>query len=676
MKQELLEGLLHVESQDELVAKTQEIVQQLGFRHFVFALRLLPRDGHRTVDLLMGTYPADYLERYGRQNYVAVDPVVAHALQSTWPLIWSKALFAHPDAHDMYEDARTQGVSAGVSLSIHNALQGHIGLFGFANEADADLEAALIRERMPDIQLLAAYYHETYCRLLRETHPEYRMGEIAPQALDTCERDCLMWLSEGLDATAIASKLMIGESQVLNHLELARRKLGADSLPQAVARALLRGITEQPQRQPLVLVDADGRQIDGRHRLALRLQQQFQQQSRQTLLILGIDRFERLRDSLGQAGSTWLATQAIARLLAIPFLANALIPLEEQCLALLPSDKETPESYARAAQEALLPPFQLAGRDYHLTLAVGIACAPDDGNTPQMLVDKAEQALHQAHLSGPGSVVRFSVDAGRCHEEEFAIELRLHHALNHLGGGLAVHYQPIVDTAGDRVIGFEALCRWRDEQLGPLPPDRFIPIAERSGLIVPLGTWVLEQALAQLAGWHATGLDLFVAVNVSAVQFRDPGFVDLVLRTLARHGLPAQALELEITESLLLEHPDALAGLERLRAAGIHLAIDDFGTGYSSFGYLQRMPISILKLDQSFVRDAHCSPRNATLVEAALRMARGLDLTVVAEGVESAEDRDFLARLGCDRWQGFLCSRPAAADDARLCRLLDPPAAV
>ncbi|MBL8301849.1 MAG: EAL domain-containing protein, partial [Ideonella sp.] len=218
-----------------------------------------------------------------------------------------------------------------------------------------------------------------------------------------------------------------------------------------------------------------------------------------------------------------------------------------------------------------------------------------------------------------------------------------------------VHYQPQVDIASGRVLGAEALIRWTDPVLGVVSPGRFIPVAEESGFIIAIGDWVLRESVAQAARWYGQGADLTVSVNVSPLQFQQPGFVEGVARVLEQAGLPGERLELELTEGLLVhDAAEALLRLDALAAIGVQLAIDDFGTGYSSLGYLKRFPIARLKIDRSFINGLPDDQSDAGIVQAIVQLGRALRLTVIAEGVETEAQRDFLAQLGADQYQGFL----------------------
>jgi EAL domain-containing protein (putative c-di-GMP-specific phosphodiesterase class I) len=227
-----------------------------------------------------------------------------------------------------------------------------------------------------------------------------------------------------------------------------------------------------------------------------------------------------------------------------------------------------------------------------------------------------------------------------------------------------LHYQPQISAATGRVCGVEALVRWNHPEMGMVPPLRFIPVAEETGMIEAIGAWVLDEACRQLAVWRAAGIDdIRMAVNLSAIQLRSPHLVDTVKLTLARHGLGEGDLELEVTESVAMENPEqAIGHLHALRAIGLHLAIDDFGTGYSSLAYLKLLPIHTLKLDRSFVRDIETDANDAAISTATVALAHSLGLKVVAEGVENEVQRKFLTELHCDFLQGYLFGKPEPAD--------------
>jgi EAL domain-containing protein (putative c-di-GMP-specific phosphodiesterase class I) len=273
------------------------------------------------------------------------------------------------------------------------------------------------------------------------------------------------------------------------------------------------------------------------------------------------------------------------------------------------------------------------------------------------LLRHAEGAMRQAKLAGSNSLRFHQQHAGAGLHSRLHSHMQLDHAMRQALASqrFRLHYQPQLDLASGRVIGAEALIRWRDPALGEVSPLRFIPVAEDSGFIVAIGDWVLAQAARQAAAWVAAGRPLTVAVNVSALQFSQAGFVDRVAAVLQEHRLAPQWLELELTESILVRDAgEALHRLQALARLGVQLSIDDFGTGYSSLAYLKRFPIGKLKIDRSFIKGLPGDTSDAGIVRAIVQMARALEMQVIAEGVETEPQRHFLQAIGCDQFQGWL----------------------
>ncbi len=304
-------------------------------------------------------------------------------------------------------------------------------------------------------------------------------------------------------------------------------------------------------------------------------------------------------------------------------------------------------------------------------IAVGVSTAPDDADAPARLVDNALAAMRTAALQQEGCV-RFHDEAlNRWSVARLNLEQDLRAAI--ANDELVVHYQPKVDIDSLRVVGMEALVRWEHRQLGTIAPDQFIPLAEETGLIIPIGQWVLETACAQTRRWQDAGFaPVRMGVNLSPVQFRQPDLLEVVERTLVETGVEPRWLELELTEGMLMQEVtstmDCLRGLGDL---GVQLSIDDFGTGYSSLSYLKRFPIDTLKIDRSFVRDVTENSDDAAIVTSIILMAHGLKLNVIAEGVETQSQLEFLRVLRCNEIQGYLISAPVPAEKAR--ELLDRP---
>ena len=302
------------------------------------------------------------------------------------------------------------------------------------------------------------------------------------------------------------------------------------------------------------------------------------------------------------------------------------------------------------------------GIELYLTCSVGIALMPDDGRQVYDLLMNAETAMATAKRGG-GNGFRFYLREMNANSaERIAMESELRHAVER--DELFLQFQPCVDAATLKTIGVEALVRWRHPERGLIPPDRFIPIADESGLIVDIGEGVLPQSCCQATGWHDQGYaDLSVSVNVSAVQFAQPRLLDTVNRALADAGLQPQALTLEITESVIMHDAESAVGMLRaLKHMGVRISIDDFGTGYSSLSYLKRFPIDILKIDKSFVHTLGINDEDTAIVHAIMALAKSLRLVTIAEGVETVRQVEMLQKAQCDLFQGFHFSQPLDID--------------
>ena len=313
-------------------------------------------------------------------------------------------------------------------------------------------------------------------------------------------------------------------------------------------------------------------------------------------------------------------------------------------------------------QTAVADVYLIDDYEFNITSSVGLSLFPDDGNDHDALIKNADAAMYQAKAAGRNSYHVFTDELKEKAVERVQIEAGLRRALEN--GELRLVYQPQIDIASGRIIGAETLLRWHHSELGIISPLRFIPVAEESGLIVPIGEWILHQACKQARQWQVDGFELTIAVNISAVQFRHKSLEDTVNRALAYSSLPPQWLELELTEGLIMEGSDTIIGImQRLRQIGVKLSIDDFGTGYSSLSYLKRFPIDKLKIDQSFVRDITTDPDDAAITRAIINMAQSLKLKVIAEGVENEAQLDYLRQHACDEYQGYYCSKPLPADE-------------
>ena len=373
------------------------------------------------------------------------------------------------------------------------------------------------------------------------------------------------------------------------------------------------------------------------------------------LLVIDLDRFRHVNDSLGHENGDRVLLDVAQRIQGCLRGDDVLARLGSDQFAVMvtPADSTAAETTARRVLNVVAQPCTLEGAQFTLTCSIGVALAPSHGRTADELVRHAEAAMRAVKNAGRAN---YRVHQARA-EVDRRSHLRLDHAMRQalVSGRFRLHYQPQVSMDDGRVIGAEALLRWRDPEMGEVPPARFIPVAEDSGFIVPIGDWVLSQAVRQAALWHSKGLAMPIAVNVSALQFQQGHFVDRVASVLAVSGVPPQLLELELTESILVHDADeALHRLHALARLGVRMSIDDFGTGYSSLAYLKRFPIDKLKIDRSFISGLPVDDRDAGIVRAILQMARALGMKVIAEGVETEAQRRFLHDAGCDEFQGYL----------------------
>jgi predicted signal transduction protein with EAL and GGDEF domain len=309
-------------------------------------------------------------------------------------------------------------------------------------------------------------------------------------------------------------------------------------------------------------------------------------------------------------------------------------------------------------------PFNVEGRDVVVTASIGIAVAPEDGQDVESLIRNADAAMYEAKKQGRGVYQFYKLAMNDVASRELQLESDLRKALDR--SELLLHYQPKVELVTGRVCGFEALVRWQHPELGMIPPNDFIPLAEQAGLIGQLGEFVLRAACAQVRVWREMGLPpLRVSVNLSAHQFRTEDLAETVARILRETPLSPRSLDIEITESAMMRSKDVTVSvLQKLKGIGITVSLDDFGTGYSSLSYLRGFPIDTVKIDRSFVRDLTMDPDAASITAAIISMAQTLSLRVVAEGVETEAQLTFLREHGCDEMQGFLFSPPVPAEQA------------
>ena len=375
------------------------------------------------------------------------------------------------------------------------------------------------------------------------------------------------------------------------------------------------------------------------------------------ILFIDLDRFKNINDSMGHAFGDHALVEAASRMQKVLREVDTLCRVggDEFVAYLHEADAVGAEIVTRRILERLAQPFDVEGVSFSLGCSVGVAMYPTDGNNLDALIQCADTAMFRVKERGRGNF--------RFYQPQMNVDLlarvKMDHAMRQgMEQGLfRLHYQPQIALSNGRLLGAEALVRWTDPELGPVSPAKFIPLAEESGFIIAIGNWVLEEAVRQATVWQQAGTPTVVSVNVSALQFQQGDFVERVAQAVREAGLRPALLELELTESILIRDVnEALARLDALAALGVSLSIDDFGTGYSSLAYLKKFPISKLKIDRAFVTGLPADEGDRAIVSATIAMARALKLAVVAEGVETPAQRDYLHGLHCEAFQGFLCS--------------------
>jgi len=379
------------------------------------------------------------------------------------------------------------------------------------------------------------------------------------------------------------------------------------------------------------------------------------------VFFIDLDRFKIINDSLGHEAGDQLLSGITARFRQTLRSMDVIARLggDEFVVMIEPvSGEEQAAVVARKLLAVSMEPFTIMGEECRITASIGISIYPGDGEDEQTLIKHADMAMYLAKEEGKNNFQFYSCDTAPLMVERLSMETRLRYALEQ--GNLSLHYQAKLDFRNGAINGVEALLRWNDPVLGSVTPTQFIPVAEETGLIVPIGFWVLKTACAQNMTWQRENLPpLCMSVNLSLRQLLDDKLIDKIQKALSESGMPPGLLELEITESMVMYNPDRILKiLQEIKALGVRLAIDDFGTGYSSLAQVKAFPIDTLKVDRSFIRNIPYGEKDKAITETILAMGRTLNLTIVAEGVETKEQMSYLEQQSCDMMQGFYFSRP------------------
>ncbi|WP_161135254.1 bifunctional diguanylate cyclase/phosphodiesterase [Schauerella aestuarii] len=390
------------------------------------------------------------------------------------------------------------------------------------------------------------------------------------------------------------------------------------------------------------------------------------------ILMLDLDRFKHVNDTLGHHAGDLLIKEVAQRLQLLAGPSDTVARLGGDEFVIVQSavrDRADVNAFCKRIVEVVSDPFELNGNNVHVSVSIGVVTAPLNGMEPGELMRKADIALYAAKAEGRDRHTYFESFMDDRVRVQRAIGVDLRSAVKS-GQGLAVHYQPLIDARSQKIIGLEALLRWQHATRGAISPGEFIPVAEETGIILPLGEWVLREACRTAKRWP----DIFVAVNLSPVQFRSADFASRMIDIVAQENCAASSIEFEITEGMLLSEDEASkAALEALRAAGFRIALDDFGTGYSSLSYLRRFKVDKIKIDQSFIQNLGGHEDTSAIIESVITLGRAMGLTVVAEGVETSDQKDTLVAAGCHELQGYLFSRAVSELDLEQLMALSEP---
>jgi diguanylate cyclase (GGDEF)-like protein len=380
---------------------------------------------------------------------------------------------------------------------------------------------------------------------------------------------------------------------------------------------------------------------------------------------IDLDHFKDINDSVGHRIGDLLLKDVAARLLSIVRISDTVARMGgDEFTILLPniSHRDNANTVADKIVKHLSQPYQLESEELYISASVGVAIFPDDGITVDELLKNADTAMYQAKSNGKNMYRFYSLDMLAIAKNRITIMNNLHHAIER--NELILHYQPKMNMARDRMVGAEALMRWQHPEMGIIPPDRFIPLAEETGLIIPMGEWALRRVCLQIREWQEQGYSpCIIAVNVSPIQFKRHNFFETVRDIIDETGIDPSLLELEVTESTIMQDMGStIKTLRALKDLGIAISIDDFGTGYSSLSNLKRFPIDTLKIDKSFIVNIANNVDDKAIVSAIISMAKSLGLNIIAEGVETEAQLSFLSEQGCNEIQGYLFSKPLPAE--------------
>ena len=476
---------------------------------------------------------------------------------------------------------------------------------------------------------------------------EQMFDDLKMRLIENKEPQLLRHLANG-QVVAVRHQPMVGGGWVGTYEDITERYRAQDNIAYVARHDTL---TELPNR----LMFGE-RMIEGLSHVA-------EKKKTMAVMCFDLDNFKAVNDSLGHPAGDKLLQELARRLCMVVGNSDTVARLggDEFAIIYPGAGRSDVEELARRLINTTANPFLIDGRVIHSSICIGTAIAPEHGCTAEQLMKCADIALYRAKAQGRGTWRLFNPEMDAEIQARRVLEVDLHRALS--AGEFHIDYQPLINLATNEVVGMEALVRWMHPERGPIPPAEFIPIAEESGLIVPLGEWVLRRACAEARNWPGT---IRLAVNLSPVQFRNRTLVSVVINTLAAERLSAERLELEITEAALMQNEDSvLTMLRQLREMGVRIAMDDFGTGYSSLSYLRKFPLDRIKIDRSFIADSGSNADSAVIVRTISGLGQALGIDTTAEGIETAEQLKFVQQAGCTEGQGYFIGRPRAASETR-----------
>ncbi len=544
-----------------------------------------------------------------------------------------------------------------------------------------------LRERLKEITCLYEIRRgmkpesplEEVCRLVLEQlvaamqFPDIAIAEIELDGKRYATENYGQDLTLGLQAQIMVNGKVRGELQVFYREDQLFLLPEEQDLIDAIASDLGRWL-ERKQAEQRIMEMATHDVLTGLpnrnlllDRIAQALAHDRRSQEQAAVLFIDLDHFKVINDSLGHDVGDLLLQEVATRLITAARGEDTVARRGgDEFIVLLPNitGPQDAEAVAQKILNGLMQPYYIHGKELHIGSSIGISLFPDDGRDVEVLLKNSDIAMYHAKESGRNNYQFFSSEMNRRSVERHSLGVDLRHALER--NELLLYFQPVVDMPSAKLIGMEVLLRWQHSKQGLIPPSGFIPLAEETGMIVPIGEWVLRQSCLQIKAWQSQGYDVpKLAVNLSAQQFRQKTLVADIARILAETGVEGRCLTLEITESMLVENIEkTILALQQLNALGLEISIDDFGTGYSSLSYLKRYPINTLKIDRSFVRDIATDPNDAAIIAAIIAMARSLKMKVIAEGVETEEQLAFLMQQECGCYQGYYFSKPLPAVEA------------